>query len=55
MIGGVFMRCGDLLLPPCERVLCREALACSLDACRILPAALGEEIGDYAALGAALL
>ena len=55
VIGSVFARCHDLLLPPCEAVLRREALACSLDACRILPAALGEEIGDYAALGAALL
>jgi glucokinase len=55
VIGGVFMRCEDLLLPPCERVLRREALSESLDLCRILPAALGEEIGDYAALGAALL
>ena len=55
VIGGVFMRCRDLLLPPCERVLRREALSESLDLCRILPAALGEEIGDYAALGAALL
>jgi glucokinase len=55
VMGGVFMRCGDLLLPPCERVLHREALSESLDLCRILPAALGEEIGDYAALGAALL
>jgi len=25
----------------------------SLEACRIVPAALGEEIGDYAALAAA--
>ena len=55
VIGSVFARCSDLLLPPCEAVLTREALDASLCDCRILPAALGEEIGDYAALGAALL
>ena len=55
VIGSVFARCPDLLLPPCEAVLAREALDASLCDCRILPAALGERIGDYAALGAALL
>ena len=55
VIGSVFTRCSDLLLPSCEAVLSREALDASLCDCRILPAALGEEIGDYAALGAALL
>ena len=55
VIGGVFMRCRDLLLSHCEAVLAREALDASLCDCRILPAALGESIGDYAALGAALL
>lgn len=36
------------------RELKKEALAPSLAACRILPAALGERIGDYAAISAAL-
>jgi hypothetical protein len=33
-----------------EAVLKRETIAYSLDRCRIVPAALGESIGDYAAL-----
>jgi glucokinase len=33
-----------------EGVLKREALPHALGQCRILPAALGEAIGDYAAL-----
>jgi len=33
-----------------ERVLSREALPVVLERCRILPAALGESIGDVAAL-----
>jgi glucokinase len=36
-----------------ERVLKREAIAYSLGQCRIVPAALGEQIGDYAALSVA--
>ena len=50
VIGSVFARAEDLLRAPMERVLKREALAYSLGNCRIVPAALGEEIGDYAAL-----
>ena len=34
-------------------VIRAEALARSAEVCRIVPAALGESIGDYAALAAA--
>ena len=50
VIGSIFARAEDLLRAPMEKVLKREALAYSLGNCRIVPAALGEEIGDYAAL-----
>ena len=50
VIGSVFARAEDLLRAPMEKVLKREALAYSLGNCRIVAAALGEEIGDYAAL-----
>lgn len=50
IIGGVFMRSGDLLLPHAEKVIKRESLSFSADACEILPAGLGERIGDVAAL-----
>ncbi len=52
--GGVFMRSGHLMIPAMEKELQREALARSLSVCRVLPAALGERIGDYGAVSAAL-
>ena len=54
VIGSVFARCEELLRPAMEESLNREALGISLGACEILPAKLGEEIGDYAALGVAM-
>ena len=50
VIGSIFARAEDLLREPMEAVLKREALAYSRGCCRIVPAALGEQIGDYAAL-----
>ena len=50
VIGSIFARAEDLLREPMEAVLKREALSYSLDRCSIVPAALGEAIGDYAAL-----
>ena len=53
VLGSIFTRCEDLLRPAMERVLQKETLTLSLKTCRILPAALGEQIGDYAALSLA--
>ena len=53
VIGSIYVRAGDLLWPLTERVLREEALPQTLAACRILPAALGERLGDYAALSVA--
>ena len=53
VIGSVFTRCEDLIRPAMERVMARECLSASLKAVRVLPAQLGEAIGDYAALCAA--
>ena len=50
VIGSVFARSENLLRPAMEEVLCREALPASLRICRIVPAALGEAIGDLASL-----
>ena len=55
VIGSIFARSGELLRESMERELEKEALAPSLDVCRIVPAELGENIGDYAAIAAALL
>ncbi|HET7838133.1 MAG TPA: ROK family protein [Rectinemataceae bacterium] len=53
ILGGIFMRCEDFLRPAMEGVLARESLGRSLEACRIMPAGLGERVGDYAALAVA--
>ena len=50
VIGSIFARAEDLLRKPMEAVLKRETLAYSLCCCQVVPAALGEQIGDYAAL-----
>lgn len=49
-LGGVFMRNADLFMPIVEPILEREALSLARKVCRIVPAGLGERIGDYAAL-----
>ena len=49
-LGGVFMRNADLFMPIVEPILDREALPLARKVCRIVPAELGENIGDYAAL-----
>lgn len=53
VIGSIFQRAETLIRPHMEKVLRREALPAALAACRILPAALGERIGDFAALAVA--
>ena len=53
VLGSIFTRCEDLLRPSMEQVLQKETLALSRETCKILPAALGEQIGDYAALSLA--
>jgi glucokinase len=50
IVGGLAMRLGESLLDPARKVVAREALMPSASICRILPAALGEEIGNVAAL-----
>ena len=52
-LGGVFMRNADLFMPVVEPILDREALPLARKVCRIVPAELGENIGDYAALAVA--
>lgn len=53
VLGSIFARSGHLLIPAMREALEREALPRSLSACRILPAALGDAIGDYACLSVA--
>ena len=53
VIGSIYARNEDLLKPLMEEVLSREALPLANKVCRVVPAALGESIGDYAALSVA--
>ena len=52
-LGGVFMRNADLFMKVVEPILAREALPLARKVCRIVPAGLGESVGDYAALAVA--
>ena len=54
ILGGLGMRIGDAFLPEAERVFREEALPAASGVCTIVPAALGESIGDVASLCAAL-
>ena len=53
-LGGVFMRNADLFMSIVDPILEREALPFARKVCRIVPAELGENIGDYAALAVAM-
>lgn len=55
VIGSIFARCQDLIWPAAEQVIRQEALALSSECCKVVPAALGENIGDYAAIATAIL
>ena len=54
VIGSVFARSGHLLRAEMEKVIDTEALAPSAAVCRIAPAELGDEIGDFAAVAVAM-
>ena len=53
VIGSIFVRCEDLLRPSMEAAILRDAMPTTRADCRVVPAALGEEIGDYAAMALA--
>jgi glucokinase len=54
VLGGLALRFGEHLLGPARVTLEKEALAGPVAACEIVPAELGERIGDVAALCIAL-
>ena len=54
VIGSIFARAEDLYREEMERVMREECLALSLGVCRVVPAALGDTIGDIAALTVAV-
>lgn len=54
VIGSIFARSKNLLFDACDAVMKRECLPFSYEVCEVVPAELGENIGDYAALSLAL-
>lgn len=54
VIGSIYARAGAFMQEEMQRVLSEETLEQSLAVCRILPAALGEALGDVAALSVAM-
>ena len=53
VIGSIYARNREMMEPYVLQEIEREALPHARRVCRILPAALGEQIGDYAALSVA--
>ncbi len=54
VLGSLAVRAGDLYLPIARQVAAAEAGPEAFQACAIVPAALGDQLGDVAALCAAL-
>lgn len=55
VIGSVYARCRQFLEPACMEVIKTEALSPASAVCKIVPAALGEQVGDYASLSVAIV
>lgn len=53
VIGSVFQRSGHLLASATNEAIKQEALSASAECCEIVPAMLGDDIGDIAALSVA--
>ncbi len=53
VIGSIYARNEGIFKPLMEEVLEREALPLANKVCKVVPAGLGESIGDYAALSVA--
>lgn len=50
VIGSIFERCSELLISSVKEEIRRECLADSWNVCNIVPAKLGDNIGNYAAV-----
>ncbi len=51
IIGSIYERNQAFFLPRVKKIVEREALSFNVEVCNILSAELGDEIGDFAALG----
>jgi glucokinase len=54
VIGSLAVHLGELILEPAREEMRREALPGAVAACRVVPAGLGQRLGDVAALCAAI-
>jgi len=54
VIGSIFIRCRRFLQPAMDAEIAREALPGAMRVCKVVPALLGESIGDYACLSVAV-
>jgi len=54
VVGSMGVRLGEMLFEPARRIIEKEVIPGAASVCKIVPAALGEKIGDYAALCVAL-
>lgn len=55
VIGSIFARAEDLFRPKMEEILKTECLGYNLQVCTVVPAQLGEAIGDMAALSVGVI
>jgi glucokinase len=55
VIGSIYARCRQFIEPACLEIIRKEALEPARVVCSIVPAALGEEVGDYASLSVAMV
>ncbi len=55
VLGSIFERCEHLLRESMEAVIEKESLCVAKEVCQIVPALLGDDIGDYAALAVAAM
>lgn len=55
VIGSIFARSENLLADAMNKEIKREALSLAAQCCKVVPAELSENIGDYAAIATALL
>ena len=54
VLGSIFARSKNLILPSAQSVIEKEALRYAREVCEVVPAELGEKLGDYAALTVAI-
>ena len=54
VLGSIFARSHHLLWESTQEIIKQEALPLSAGCCQVVPAELGESIGDYAAIATAL-